>query len=217
MEGHVVKGVGQSLKLSSEFYSASLYVFQFSSVPQAYLALCNLMDRKSQASLSVINPWGLLKCMSIESVMPSSHIILCHPLLLPPSIFRSIDVFSNESFASGGQSIRVSASASVLPMNTQDLFPLGLTGWISLQYKGLSTVFSNTTVQKHQFFGTQPSLWSIQLSRPYTITGKTIALTIQTFFGKVMSLLFNTLSRFVIAFLPRSKRLLILWLLSLSK
>ena len=120
MEGHVVKGVGQSLKLSSEFYSASLYVFQFSSVPQAYLALCNLMDRKSQASLSVINPWGLLKCMSIESVMPSSHIILCHPLLLPPSIFRSIDVFSNESFASGGQSIRVSASASGLPQNIQD-------------------------------------------------------------------------------------------------
>ena len=97
----------------------------------------------------------------------------------------------------------VSASASVLPMNIQSWFPLGLTGLISLQCRGLSRVFSSTTIQKHKFFGAQPSLWSN--SHPYMTTGKTIALTIQTFVGKVMSLLFNTLSRFVIVFLLRSK------------
>ena len=95
-----------------------------------------------QASLSITNSQTLLKFMSIESVMPSNHLILCHPLLLP-SIFPSIGVFSNES-ASAGQSIGVSASASVLPMNIQDWFPLWLTGLISLLPKGLSRVFSNT-------------------------------------------------------------------------
>ena len=98
--------------------------------------------------------------MSTESVMPSNHLILCHPLLLLPSIFPSIRVFSNELlFASGGQSIGGSVSVSVLPMNVQDWFPLGWTGLISLQSKRLSRVFSNTTVQKHQFFSVQPSLW----------------------------------------------------------
>ena len=102
---------------------------------------------------------NLPKLMSIESVMASNHLILCCPLLLLPSIFPSIRVFSNESvFAWGGQSIGVSASTSVLPMNIQDWFPLGWTCWISLQSKGLSKVFSNITVQKHQFFGTQFSL-----------------------------------------------------------
>ena len=120
-----------------------------------------------QASLSITNAQSLLKFMSIESVMPSNHLILCRPLLLPPSIFPSIGVFSNKSvfffppisqfFASGGQSFGVSASALVLPMNIQDWFPLEWTGWISLQSKGFSRVFSNTTVQKHQFFGTQLS------------------------------------------------------------
>ena len=115
-----------------------------------------------QASLSITNSQSLLKLMSIESVMPSNHLILCHPLLLPPSIFPSIRVFSSESvlFTSGGQSIGVSTSASVLPMDIQIWFPLGLTGWISLQSKGLSRVFSNTTVQKHEFFGAQVSLES---------------------------------------------------------
>ena len=89
-------------------------------------------------------------------------------------------------FASGGQSIGASASASILPRNVQDRFPLGLTGWISLQSKGLSRVFCNTTVQKHQFFGTQLSLES-QLSPPYMMTGKTIALTRQTFVGSNIS------------------------------
>ena len=90
------------------------------------------------------------------SVIPSNYLILCHPLLLLPSIFPSLRVFSNESaLASDDQSTGVSASASVLPMNIKDWFSLGWTGWISLQSKGLSRVYSNTTVQKHQFFGAQ--------------------------------------------------------------
>ena len=96
-----------------------------------------------QASLSITNSQSWPKLMSIELVMPSNHLILCCPLLLPSSIFPNIRVFSkSQFFASRGQSIRVSASASVLPMNTQDWSPLGWTGWISLQSKGLSRVFS---------------------------------------------------------------------------
>ena len=121
----------------------------------------------------------------------------------------------SQFFTSGGQIIGVLASASVFPMNIRDWFPLGLIGLISLLSKGLSRVFSNTTVQKHQFFSAQLSLWS-QLSHTYMTTGKTIALTRWTFVGKVMSLLFNMLSKLVIAFLPRSKCLLISWLQSLS-
>ena len=94
-----------------------------------------------QASLSITNSQSLLKLMSMELVMPSKHLILCRPLLLPPSIFPSIRVFTvSQFFASGGQSIGVSASASVLPMNIQDWFPLRLTGWISMQSSGLSGV-----------------------------------------------------------------------------
>ena len=149
--------------------------------------------------------------------MPSSHLILCHPLLLLPPIPPSIGSFPmSQLFTSGGQSIGVSASTSVLPMNTQDRSPLGWTGWISLQFKELSRVFSNTTVQKHQFFNTQLSLWSNSYIHPYMTTGKTIAFTRRTFVGKVMCLLFNTLSRLVIPFLPRSKHLLISWLQSPS-
>ena len=99
--------------------------------------------------------WSLLKLKSIESVMPSNCLALCCPLTLLPSIFPSIRVFSKESaLLIRWQSIGVFAWASVLPMNIQDWFPLGLTGLNSLQSKGLSRVFSNTTVQKHQFFGT---------------------------------------------------------------
>ena len=111
-------------------------------------------------------------------------------------------------FTSGGQNIGVSASASVLPMNIQDWFPLGWTSLISLQSKGLSRIFSNTIVQKHQFFGFS-AFFMVQVSHPYMTTGKTTALTRWNFVSKVMSLLFNMLSRLVIAFLPRSKRLLI--------
>ena len=96
-----------------------------------------------QASLSITNSHSLLKLISIELVMPSNHLILCHHLLLLPSVFPGIRIFSNEAtFASGGQSIGVSASTSVLSMNTQDCSPFGWTGWISLQSKGLSRVFS---------------------------------------------------------------------------
>ena len=109
-------------------------------------------------SLSVTNSWSLLKLLSIELVMPSSHLILCHPLLLLPQPLPGSGSFTmSQLFAWGSQSIGVSASASVLPMNTQDWFPLGWTGWISFQSKGLSRVFSNAAVQKHQFFGPQLS------------------------------------------------------------
>ena len=111
-----------------------------------------------QASLSITNSRSSPKLMSIESVMPSSHLILCCPLLLLPPIPPSIRVFSNEStLGMRWQSTGVSALASFLPKNTQGWSPLEWTGWISLQSKGLSRVFPNTTVQKHQFFGTQPS------------------------------------------------------------
>ena len=111
-----------------------------------------------QASLSITNSRSLLIFTPIESVMPSNYLILCHPLLLLPTIFPSIRVFPmSQFFTSGGQSIGVSPSASVLPMNFQDWFPLGWTGWISLLSKDFSRVFSNTTVQKHQLFSAQLS------------------------------------------------------------
>ena len=187
------------------------------------------MDCSMPASLSIANSRSLLRLMSIKSVMPSNHLILFHPLLVPPLVFPSITSSITQScptlcdlmeysppgssvcgvfqarilewvaisfsrgssqpwdrtqvsciagrcfnlwatregsfqmsqlFTSGGQSVGVSASASVLSMNIQDWFPLGWTGWISLQSKGLSRAFSNTTVQKHQLFSTQLSLWS---------------------------------------------------------
>ena len=165
-----------------------------------------------QAFLSFTISWSLLRLMTTESMMPSNHLILYCPLFLP-SIFPSIRVFSSSQlFASGGQSTRASASALVLPMNIQDWFPLGWTGLISLQSKGLSRVFSNTTVWKHQFFGSV--FFMVQVSHLYKTTANTIALTTWTFVGKMTSLLLNTLSRFVIAFLPRSKHLLISWLIS---
>ena len=150
----------------------------------------------------LVHPRSLLKLLSIESILPSNHLILCCPLLLSPSIFPESGSFPmSQFFTSGGQHIGVSASASVLPMNIQHLFALGWTDWI-LQPKGLSRVFSNTTVQKLKYFDT--AFFIAQLSHPYMTTGKTIALTKQTFAGKV------------IVFLPRSKHLLISWLQSPS-
>ena len=155
--------------------------------------------------------------MSIDSVMPSNHPVLCCPLLVLPFIFPSIRVFSiSQLFTSSGQSIRASASSTVLPVNIQDLFPLRLTGLISLLSKGLSRA---SLLQHHNSKVSilwHSAVFTVQLSHQYTTTGKTIALTTQAFFGKVMSLRFNTLSRFVIAFLPRSKHLLISELQSLS-
>ena len=141
------------LRLSVQFSSVQLlsYVLLFA-IP---------WTGARQASLSITNSRILLKLMSIESVMPSNHLILCCLLLLLPSIFPSIRVFSNQSVLH----IRwpkywsFPASASVLPMNTQDWFPLRWTGWLSLLSKGLSRAFSITTIQKHQFFHSQPSLW----------------------------------------------------------
>ena len=111
-----------------------------------------------QASQSMTNSWSPPTSISIESVMLSNRLIPYHSLLLLPSVFPRVPM--SRPFASGGQSIGASASASVLPMIIQDWFPLGLTGLILLQSKRLSRAFSNTTVQKHQFFGVQPSLWS---------------------------------------------------------
>ena len=147
----------------------------------------------------------------------------CHPTISSsvihfsscPQSFPASESFQmSQLFTSGGQSIGVSASinngVSVLPMNIQDWSPLGWTGWISLQSKGFSRVFSNTTVQKHRFFGS--SFFIVQLSHPYMTT----SLTRWTFVDKVMSLLFNMRSRLVVAFLLRSKWLLISWLQSTS-
>ena len=156
----------------------------------------------------------------------------CHPTISSSvvpfssclqSFLASGSFLMTQYFASGGQSTGVSASASVLPMNIQDWFSLGLTGLISLQSKGLSRVFSNNTVQKHQFFGTQLFFFFFNFILFFNFTilywfchRKTIALTGWTFVGKVMSQLFNMLSRLVRAFLSRSKCLLISWLQSTS-
>ena len=178
-------------------------------------------------SCQTLRPHGLQHArLSCPSPTPGVYLNTC-PLCQwwHPTISSSVVPFSSclqsfpasgsfqmsQLFTSGGQSIEVSVSASVLPMNIQDWFPLGWTGWISLQSKGLSRFFSNATVQKHQFFSAQLSLWS---TSPYMTTGKSKALTRWTFVGKVMSLLFNMLPRLVITFLPRSKHLLISWLQS---
>ena len=133
---------------------------KFSWVQFSHLVVSNsLQPHGYQPSLSITNSWSLLKLMSIELVMPSNHLILCRPLSSCLQSFPAWGSFQmSQFFTSGGQSIGVSASATVLPMNIQNWFPLGCTGWISLQSKGLSKVFSNTTVQKHQFFGAQLSL-----------------------------------------------------------
>ena len=139
-----------------------------------------------QSPSSVILEPKKIKSDTVSTVYPS----ICHEVMGPDDMKWQMSWL----FASGGQSSGVSALASVLPMNIQDWFPLGFTGWISLQSKGLSRVFSNTTIQKHQFFG---AFFMVQLSHLYMTTGKTVALTIWTFLSKVIALLFNTLSTFV--------------------
>ena len=126
-----------------------------------------------KASPSFTVSWNLFKLMSIESKIPSNHLI-CHPFLLLPSIFRSIRVFPNKSaFTSGGQNIGASASTSVLSMNTQGWFPLELIGLIPLLCKELSRKFSSTTVWRHQLFsfhyGAQLSLWSNSHNRTWLL------------------------------------------------
>ena len=152
---------GDSFGLNTHYFANKVPSSQFSSVQS--LSCVRLFAIPGiaayQASLSITNSRSLLKLMPIESVMPSSHLILCRPLSSCPQSFPASGSFPmSQLFTWGGQSFGVSASASVLPMNTQDWSPLGWTLWISLQSKILSRVFSNTTVQKHQFFGAQLSL-----------------------------------------------------------
>ena len=167
-----------------------------------------------QGSLSITSPGAC------SNPCPSSR--WCHPAISSSVVpfssclqsFTASGSFQmSPFFVSGGLSIGVSASASVLPMNTQDWSPLGWTGWISLQSKGLSRVFSNSS--KTSIFQ-QSAFFIVQLSHPYMTTGKTTALTRWTFVGKVTSLLFNVLFRLVIDFLPRSRHLLVSWLQSPS-
>ena len=158
----------------------------------------------TQASLSITNS-GVYpnSCPSSRWCYPAISSSVIPFSSCPQSLPASRSIPMSQLFTWGGQSLGASASASVLPMNTQDWSPLGWTGWMSLQSKGLSWIFSNATVQKHQFFCTQLS--SQSNSHPYLTIGKTISLTRRTFVGKVMSLLFNMLSRLVITFRPRSK------------
>ena len=159
---------------------------------------------------------SLLKLMSIESVMPCNHLILCHPLLLVPSIFPSIRVFSNESALHIRWPKYWSFSFSINPSNKYS-------GLISFRMNWFDLLAVQGTLKSLlQHHSSKASIlqclafFIVQLSHPYMISGKTIALTRRTFVGKVMSLLFNMLSRFVTAFLPRSKHLLISWLQSSS-
>ena len=167
-----------------------------------------------QASLCITNSWSLFRLMSIELMLPSNHLILCHSLFLLSSIFPSIRVFSNESVLCIRWPKYWSFSFSIIPSKEHPgLISFRMDRLDLLAVQGI-LIFSNTAVQKHQCFGAQLSLF--QLSHPYMTTGKTIPLTRRTFVGKVMSLLYNVLSRLVIAFLPRSKHLLISWLQSPS-
>ena len=166
------------------------------------------MNRSSQASLSITNYWSPPKPMFIESVMPSSHLILCCPLLLLPSIFPSTRVFSNESALRMRWPEYWSFSFNISPFNEHP-------GLISFRIYWLDLLAVQGTLKSLlQHHSSKASIlqrlafFIVQLSHPYMTTGKTIALTRRTFVGKVIYLLFNMLSRFVITFLPRSKRLL---------
>ena len=148
--------LSKSLNKSNQEMDEGSSSVQFSH--QLCPTLCDPWTAACQASLSITNSRSLLKLMSIESVMPSNHLILYRPLLLLPSIFPSITVFSKESTLRMRWPKYWSFSFSISPSKEDPgLISLERTGWISLQSKGLSRVFSNTTVQKHQFFGAQPS------------------------------------------------------------
>ena len=181
-------------------------------VAQSCLTFLTPWTAARQTSLSITNSQSLPKLMSIESVMPSNHLILCRPLLFLPSIFPSIRVFSNESALHirwpQCWSFRLSISTSnehpgliSSRMNWLDLLAVQGTLKSILQHHSSKA----SILQRSAFF-------TVQLSHPYMTTGKTIALTRRTLLGKVMSLLLNMLSRLVIIFLPRSKHLLISWL-----
>ena len=167
-----------------------------------------------QASLSITNSRRLLKLMSIESVMPSNHLILCHPLLLLPPIPPSIRVFSNESTLCMRWPKYWSFSFSISPSNEHPGLISFRMDWLDLlAVQGtLKSLLQHHSSKASSFW--RSAFFTVQLSHPYMTTGKTIPLTRWTFVGKVMSVLFNMLSRLVITFLPRSKRLLISWLQS---
>ena len=169
-----------------------------------------------QASVSITNSRCLLKLMSIESEMPSSHLILCRTLLLLPSIPSSIRVYSNESTLRMRWPKYWSFSFSISPSNEHPGLISFRMGWLDL----LAVQATLKTLLQHHSSKASilrcSAFFTVHLSHPYMTTGKTIALTRRTFVGKVMFLLFNMLSRLVITFLPRSKRLLISWLQSPS-
>ena len=158
---------------------------------------------------------SLLKLMSIELVMPSNHLILCRPLLLPPSIFPTIRVFSNESVLHIKWPKYWSFSFSISPSNEYSGLISFRLDWLDLAVQGtLKSLLQHHSAKVSILW--RSAFFIVQLSHLYMTTGKTIALTRWTFVGKVMSLLFNMLSRLIIAFLPRSKHLLISWLQSPS-
>ena len=194
---------------------ASLYLNCYS-VVQFCLTLCDPMDCSTQASLFFTISWSLLNLMSVESVMPSNHLILCCPLLLLPSIFPSIRVFSNESVICIKWPKYWSFSFNISPSNEHpQLIPFSMDWLDLLAVQGTL----KSLLQHHSLKASiawHSAFFIIPLSHPYVTTGKTIALTRRTFVEKVMSLLFNMLSRLVITFLPRSKHLLISWLQSPS-
>ena len=165
-----------------------------------------------QASLSITSFQSLLKLMSIQLVMPSNPLILCHPLLLPPSVFPSIRVFSNESALCIRWPKYWRFSFSISPSSEYSGLISSRMDWLDLlaaqgTLKSLLQHHSSkASILRHS------ALFIVQLSHPFMTTGKTRALTRRTFVGKVMSLLCNILSRLVITFLPRSKHLLISWL-----
>ena len=237
--GHWKKPIYSSVQFSHSVVSSSLWThgLQHARLP------CPSPTPGAYSNSCPSSPWCYPTISS--SVVSFSSCLQSFPA---PGSFQV-----SQFLASGGQSIGVSASASVLTMNIQTWFPLGLTGLISLQSEGLSRVFSRTTVWNYQFFGAQPSIWfnshlymttekttgvvchslpqesfwprdqtwifcitgrffTVWATRKVPNTGKTVALTRRTFVSKVISLILNILSRFVIAFLPRSKRLLISWL-----
>ena len=186
-------------------YSRKLDLGLCWSVAQSCPTLCDPMNHSQQASLSITNSQCPLKPMSIESVMPSNHLILCRPLLLLPSIFPSIRVFSNESALHTRWPKYWSFSFNISPTNEHPGLISFRMDWLDLlvvrgTLKNLLQHHSSkaSILQRSAFF-------IVQLSNPYMTTGKTIALTRQTFVDQVMSLLFNLLSRLVIAFLPRNK------------
>ena len=194
------------------------FIYQFSSVQSlSHVPLfATPQTAAHQASLSITNSRSPSKPMSIGSVMPSNHLILCHPLFLLASVFPSIMVFSNESALHIRWTKYWSFSFNISPANEH-------TGLISFRMDWLYLLAVQGTfkslLQRHSskaLILQCSAFFIVQLSHPYMTTGKTIALTRRTFIDKVMSLLFNMLSRFVITFLPRSKHLLISWLQSPS-